>query len=224
MTDRRTNDQAPNGPAQETQGATAGEAVPEAVPETEVELLTSLQLQMLARMRGIVMEIGERVGRKAAGILLEREENAFKHCDPILGAVRLTRSMLQIMAMEQEIMGLREKHRQEVRVKRASEKKVSVRRAVEDTVRKQRLDLDRFKVKNLLDDLFDDYADFDRGNPRETVIRICQELGIEPDLSIWLEAGKPAAAERADVPAVEAPMAGCESRPQRNHANGHDPP
>ena len=196
------------------------------MPETEVELLTSLQLQMLARMRGIVMEIGERVGRKAAGMLLEREQDAFKNSDPILGAVRLTRSMLQIVAMEREIMGLREKHRQEARVKRASEKKVFVRRAVEDTVRKQRLDLDRFKVKNLLDDLFDDYADFDRGNPRETVIRICQELGIEPDLSIWPEAGAPApaVAERPDAPAADAPMAGHESRPQRDYANGHDPP
>jgi hypothetical protein len=91
-------------------------------------------------------------------------------------------------------------------------------------VRKQRLDLDRFKVKDLLDDLFDDYADFDRGNPRETVIRICRELGIEPDLSIWPEAGSVAAVERPDAPAIEAPMAGHESRPQRDHANGHDPP
>lgn len=235
MPDQRTLDPGTIGHARDDdrKGAPARESMGgEDLGTAEADALKTAQLLMLARMRTVAMEIAERVGRKAAGLLLEREEPAFKQCDPVLSFSRISRSMLQIMAMEQEIMGLRETHRREIRAERKTEEQFAIRRAVGDAVRSQRLDLDREDVKALLDDIFDDYDDFDRGSPRETVARICEQLGIDdPDLSIWPEdeagaeeSGPAAAAETADpdFPECEA-QARPGSRPPA-HANGHDPP
>ena len=66
------------------------------------------QLADLGDLRGAGMNLVRRMDRRVAGKLPEDEEKAFgKIADPILSFARLSRSVRQIIVLEQELMGLR---------------------------------------------------------------------------------------------------------------------
>ena len=208
----------------------------EAAPSDEAMRLMASQLETLARMRVIAENMMERVERKASGLLLEREQPAFKNCDPILALNRLSRSLLQIMAMEQEIMGLREKRRQDILAAPAERKRQLVRRAVRDAAVAQKPTIDRALLRTQIQSALKDcnyYDDFIRGSPREIIAKICAQLGIEtPDLSIWPDRD-PEPAPEPETPAAmvarlnaefDRARAGDLPAPPRLRLNGHDPP
>jgi hypothetical protein len=214
------------------------------------------QMEDLARLRSVGVEIAERVGRKASGLLMESERDAFRNCDVVLSYTRLTRTIQQIIMQEQEILGLREKRVRQVREMRADaeprvyvarpvDERKLVRGVVREMVVAQCPELERDDLKIMLDDLFEDYDDFDRGTPAEIVARICTELGVAFDAGIWGTVEPPSeddgdigaggetpspdgvaatlspAAEGGSLRDVESDL---RSPGRGDFANGHDPP
>ena len=216
------------------------ESAPEgdSAPSDEAMRLMAAQLDMLAFMRSAGAAMIERIERKAAGLLLEREQPAFQRCDPVTAFTRVSRSMLQIMAMEQEIMGLRERRRHEILTARVKEKKETVRRAVGDALVAQRPKTDPVSLRSLLNRAINDrdyYNDFLHDSPRAIIAKICAELGIEnPDLSIWPDDApdpSPDAGEESPQAAIArltaefaAARSGYEAPAIAGRANVHGPP
>ena len=67
----------------------------------EADALRSAQLYMLGRMRGIAMDMAGALNRKAQALALDRQFPGLGEIDPVLAFTRLSRSVLQMMAMEQ---------------------------------------------------------------------------------------------------------------------------
>jgi hypothetical protein len=100
---------------------------------------------------------------------------------------QLTKAIRQIMALEEEIIGLREKRVAHLRAVWKQEKRQTVRRSVDKSLIAAKPKMQRFERERLLDDLFRDYNDYSRGSIRDIVAGICKTLGIEADLSLWDE-------------------------------------
>jgi hypothetical protein len=105
-----------------------------------------------------------------------------------LAYARLSRAIRQIYVLEQEIRGLREKRRADILKQRARDDLVAVRSGVSHAIRANRPDAPgrdvRQAVERTLRD-YNDYNDYGRGTVAETVARICRDLGIETDMSLW---------------------------------------
>jgi hypothetical protein len=166
----------------------------EAAPELEArDARLGMQLDRLARLADMGMELAEGLTRKAARIEAEAkgEEVAPGYEAVCLAFTRITRAIRQINAQEQEILGLREQTRREARRDRAeaaaaaeTDRKDALRRRVFDTVRDlldADDDLDDEERDDLLRDLAGDYDDHDdlyRGSFEDIVGRVCRDLGI----------------------------------------------
>jgi|SRR5579883_456749 len=208
----------------------------------EADALRTAQLFMLGRMRGIAMDMANALNRKAQALAFDGGFPGLGDIDPVLAFTRLSRSVLQMMAMEQQIMGVRESKRAEARQRRSSERRArterQVRREVSALVSGRVPDIDRDHLADLMDDIFrevldDADPDFAGLSQHEIVARICTELRIrDPDLSIWPDE-KPgdsapaddAADDGTDPPfpgALATALGGSPSAPA--YANGHDPP
>jgi hypothetical protein len=93
-------------------------AAGEAAPELEArEARLGMQLDRLARLADMGMELAEGLTRKAARI--EAEETAPGYEGVCLAFTRITRAIRQINAQEQEILGLCEQTRRAARQDRA---------------------------------------------------------------------------------------------------------
>jgi len=99
----------------------------------------------------------------------------------------ISRSIRQIMALEQEIIGLRAKRVHVLNEEWMRQKAKTVRSSVERSIRKAKPQLDPPSRERLLGDLFRDYRKFADGNIREMIEDICKTLGITADLSLWDE-------------------------------------
>jgi len=216
--------------------------------EDAVDLQAARQLAALEELREIGMDLARALGRQVTRPASEDEARALAGIDVGLAYARIARAVRQIIAMEQEIVGLREARARRIVEDRAARAQAlidaaaareeqaaaaiqrSVRHAVRNSIRAENPELERYEIDALLTDLFNDYDDYDRGAPAEIVTRICADLGIEPDLSIWIdpvtEGPDEAAAERDE----DDDLAGLP--PRRNGTgprtdpprNGHDPP
>ena len=207
----------------------------------EADALRSAQLFMLGRMRAIAMDMANALNRKAQALALDSKFPGLGDSDPVLAFTRLSRSVLQMMAMEQEIMKLRQEGRQETRRRRdwdrsAEDKQRRDQNIVKVLDARPCPDIDRKPLAGLMTGIFQDVLkspDFAGLSQRDIIARICAELRIEdPDLSIWPDdkasAVAPmdeAVADSADPPfadAAQAALAGAQSPPA--YTNGHDPP
>jgi hypothetical protein len=206
----------------------------------EADALRSAQLFMLGRMRGIAMDMANALNRKAQALAFDGKFPGLGDVDPVLAFTRLSRSMLQMMAMEQQIMDWRHKQRRETRARRDRQRsEADTRRRNENEVKlldaKPCPDIDRKPLAGLMTDIFKDVLkdpDFDGLSKRDIIARICAELRIEdPDLSIWPDEKADAcapisdAADGSDSPfpnAAQAALAGAQHPPA--YTNGHDPP
>jgi hypothetical protein len=158
-------------------------------PKTEPEwgrtdmqvALAELQLLQLAELREIGMSRARALDGRHADEKLPPPVQAGHSFAAVAKAIR------QIMALEQETIGLREKRVSRLRVERAAEAKVAVKRSVERSLRAGRPEDKPERRERLLADLFDyrDRRDYLSGNPREIVADICKTLGVEADLSLW---------------------------------------
>jgi hypothetical protein len=100
---------------------------------------------------------------------------------------QLTKAIRQIMALEEEVIGLREKRVALIGSRWKQEKRQTVRRSVEKSLTAAKPEMPRFTRERLLGDLFSDYNDYAKGSIRDIVAGICKTLGIEADLSLWDE-------------------------------------
>lgn len=151
-------------------------------PLSDAQLsLADRQLRQLARMAEIGMEALEDLrGPGADG----------KRLNPIqVGTAydRVTQAVRRTMASEQEVSGLREKRVQRVRHDLLTVKKTAVRQSVERSLITGKPELTRERRERLLADLFSGYDLLGKGTVREIVAQICQDLGVETDLSLWEE-------------------------------------
>jgi hypothetical protein len=152
-------------------------------PMTDAQIaLADQHLRDLAKMR----EIGMRLVDDADAGTPQGQKAPSKAA--IMSAyAQLTKAIRQIMALEQEIIGLREKRAAHLRIKWKQEKTATVRRSVEKSLAAAKPQMQRFDRERLLADLFRDYNDYSRGPVRDIVADICKTLGIEADLSLWDE-------------------------------------
>lgn len=98
---------------------------------------------------------------------------------------RMTLAMRKIMALEQEVCGLREKRIAKVKSDLLRVKKTAVRQNVERSLAIAKPELAPQRREDLLRDLFSDYDSLSKGTVREVVAQICKDIGIPADLSLW---------------------------------------
>ena len=152
-------------------------------PQSDAELaLMDTQLRQLAELR----EIGMRLARDVEADPPQGQKPPPKA--PLLQAyAQLTKAIRQIMALEQEVIGLREKRAIRNRRVWLKDKAETVRRSVDKSLMTAKPDMTKPGRERLLSDLFRDYDDYEKGPVRDLVAGICKTLGIEADLSLWDE-------------------------------------
>jgi hypothetical protein len=156
----------------------------EAAPATDRDVrLAELQLARLARMREIGMA-------QLEDLDAERDKPVEKRISVtvrIQSFDKASRAIRQIMALEQETIGLREKRARLVETERAVERRATVERSVDRSLAATKPQLDRKGRERLLGDLFVDYRKFATGSIPELIESICKDLGIPADLTLWEE-------------------------------------
>ena len=152
-------------------------------PMTDAQIaLADQHLRDLAKLR----EIGMRLAADAEADTPQGQKQPSKNA--LMAAyAQLTKAIRQIMALEEEIIGLREKRVATLRAKWKSEKAATVRRSVDKSLAAAKPQMQRVARERLLSDLFRDYNDYAHGSIRDIVAAICKTLGIEADLSLWDE-------------------------------------
>ena len=156
------------------------EAAP--APDREVRL-TDLQLAQLARMREIGMAQLEDLDEERDKPVEKRMSVAMR----IQSFDKISRAIRQIMAFEQETIGLREKRVRLVETERAVARRATVQQSVDRSLAAIKPQLDRRGRERLLGDLFVDYKKFATGSIPELIESICKDLGIPADLTLWEE-------------------------------------
>jgi hypothetical protein len=152
-------------------------------PPSDAQLaLIDAQLRQLAELR----EVGMRLARNAEAEPPQGAKTQAK-AGMLAAYAQLTKAIRQIMALEQETIGLREKRVARNRQNWLKEKVGTVRRSVDKSLAKAKPELPGTGRERLLADRFRDYNDYEKGTVRDIVAGICQTLGIEVDLSIWDE-------------------------------------
>jgi hypothetical protein len=152
-------------------------------PMTDEQIaMADAHLRDLARLR----EIGMRLAADAEADMPQGQKPPGKNA--MMNAfAQLSKAIRQIMALEEEIIGLREKRLATLRNKWKTDKAATVRRSVEKSLTAAKPQMKRFDRERLLGDLFRDYDDYAKGSIRDIVAGICKTLGIEADLSLWDE-------------------------------------
>jgi hypothetical protein len=152
-------------------------------PMTDAQIaLADIHLRNLAQLR----EIGMRLAADAEADTPQGQKPPSKTA-MMSAYAQLTKAIRQIMALEEEIIGLREKRVATLRARWKTEKATTVRRSVEKSLAAAKPQMPRIARERLLSDLFRDYNDYSRGSIRDIVAGICKTLGIEADLSLWDE-------------------------------------
>jgi hypothetical protein len=152
-------------------------------PRSDAELaMIDAHLRQLAELR----EIGMRLARD-----VEDDPPQGQKPPPKAGLLQayaqLTKAIRQIMALEQEVIGLREKRAVRNRQVWLKDKVETVRRSVEKSLTAAKPEMTKPSRERLLSDLFRDYNDYQKGPVRDLVADICKTLGVEADLSLWDE-------------------------------------
>jgi hypothetical protein len=152
-------------------------------PMTDAQIaLADVHLRQLAQLR----DIGMRMAADAEADMPQGAKPPSKTA-MMSAYAQLTKAIRQIMALEEEIIGLREKRVAHLRSSWKQEKRETVRRSVEKSLAAAKPEMQRFTRERLLGDLFRDYDDYTRGSIRDIVAGICKTLGIQADLSLWDE-------------------------------------
>jgi hypothetical protein len=156
------------------------EAAP--APDHKVRL-AELQLMHLARMREAGMALIDDLDEERDRPIEKRTPVAVR----ILSFDRISRAIRQIMALEQEVIGLREKRVRLVETEQAKVRASKVRGSVEKSLATAKPQFTGQPRERLLADLFIDYRKFATGSIPELIESICKDLGIPADLTLWEE-------------------------------------
>ena len=200
---------------------------PDPYEPDELKLLVAeQQLKALAELQEIAMEELRAVRAHA---IRERAQGKAVHAD--LPITRLTKAIRQVMVLQQEICGLRDTQKRELRRLQVARKTAEARRQVKDAVEKAEPGLGRIQLNGRLRKAFadyNDYHDYYRGTVAEIVAQVCKDLGIERDLSMFAEpvmqapAAENDAAEADAAPATGA-AAGDAGEPEPRRPAGQRP-
>ena len=118
------------------------------------------QLDDLARLRAFGMGMAEDISRLTSKVTAEETREAVECCGVLsLAFSRVARSVRQVVALEEEAMGLREMRK--TRERRNADTALSLRRRVGGLVRERVPGIDKDYLEGLLGDLFRDYDDYD---------------------------------------------------------------
>ena len=151
-------------------------------PPVDAQLaLAEIQLRQLGALRDIGFRMARDLEDDTPGDDGKRPSKKTRVAD----FDRITRAIRQIMALEQETIGLREKRIRVVRDEQLKTKAKAIRRSVEHSLVKAKPEMERPRRERLLSDLFRDYGDYANGNVRDIVADICRTLGVTADLSLW---------------------------------------
>ena len=180
--------------------------------------LSGVGLDCLAELRAVGMAIAEGIGRYVKGALSPEEEKAFKGCDVALAYARVARAVRQIIVLEQEVMGLRDKHWLKHKPVRAETAEPLHERAE----RPDRPERERF-------DDYNDYDDYLKGTPAEIIAQVRAALMALPGAALVMASRAPVAARSAVVPEAEGNVLLAERPVERPlhrtpPKTGHDPP
>jgi len=189
-----------------------------AAPADEAMQAMGVQLERLRRLQDIGEKIADRLGRQAEMRIPRPVEGqpSSPGEDLSLAFSRLSRSMLQLMSMEQVILGLRTTRMLEVRAEREERTRQPIRRAVMDLFAERLPDADPDYLRDLMDGIFrqhEDCSDLDTCTVEKMLARVCDQLHIDRDPELW-----PDTLDEVDE-ADEDESALSEAR-----GNGHDPP
>ena len=156
----------------------------EAAPATDRDVrMTDLQLAHLARLRDFGMTMLDELEEERDKPVEKRASAAVR----VQSFDKISRAIRQIIALEQETVGLREKRVRLVETERAVERRATVERSVDRSLAATKPQLDRKGRERLLGDLFVDYRKFATGSIPDLIESICKDLGIPADLTLWEE-------------------------------------
>ena len=203
-------------------------------PSDSAEARTARHLSGLAELGEIGMELARLVRRQAAEQAAANPDGAV---DESLGLVfaRIARAVRQTFALEARLAEERQMAQAATAARRVERRKTQVRTAVERVLDAE---ADESEAENLVYDLTErlesDYedADFTDRPIGELVARICRDLGVTPDWSLWqdedwaIEARGAAASLPGEVEREEGREEGDASLPPAapGPAMTHDPP
>ena len=138
------------------------------------------QLADLARLRALSMEMAERVASMQAELCAKPSPEAVELCSTLtLSMTRITRSVRQLVALEQEAAGLRDPKSMAAWRNRNRETARTLRASIARKVKQRLPGTDRESLKSLLSDLFrdyDDYDDYSDGRIAPLVERVTERL------------------------------------------------
>src|SRR5579871_1073507 len=162
-------DTSPDGPAREDRplDKPAGEAAPARERKSPLDGIEdgmrADQLESLGWLRRHGMAIADRLDRYSQGLLLFREQEAFKDVDVALAFSRVAKAVRQIIVLEQETAGLRE-----MRVPRALAERAAAAEP-DYGAPASRIDRDDVLERDDLSDR-DDIDDYDHTSPIDEII------------------------------------------------------
>ena len=144
------------------------------------------QLCDLAELRALTMGMARRVAQMQAELCATPSPEAVKDCATLtLCMTRITRSVRQLVALEQEAAGLRDPQSMAAWRKRNTDSARALRAAVAAGVGERLPGRDKQRLKGLMADLFrdyDDYDDYQRGDVGPLVHLIAERLADHLDL------------------------------------------
>ena len=145
------------------------------------------QLDDLARLRALAMGMAEEVASLNSRVVAEETAEAVEACGVLsLAFSRVSRSVRQIVALEEEAMGLRETRKMKER--RNADTAGSLRLRVGGAVRQRLPGIDREYLEGLLSDLFrdyDDYDDYETGDIGPILARVRAQLSQDRESEAW---------------------------------------
>ena len=142
---------------------------------------------------------------------------------------RVSRSIRQIIALEQELTGAKEDQKRYARNRLDRERKDAISRGVKRAIRNaERIrdpKVDRDRLREGVENLFDDYDDYDDLDYRhcsvgEAISRICRELDIATDPVVWDDAGNTVSDEIYEARKAEAKAEAKRAKAARSNGDG----
>lgn len=200
------------------------------------------QLESLGQLRHFGVAIAERLDRHARGLLLFKEEPAFRDCDVALAFSRVARAVRQIVVLEQETAGVREMRVPRPLTERDAQAESVQAEAVapaadmpapsERLDREEPDDADDLRDPDDTDD-YDDDDDYRSGPVGEVIAQVRADLAAAPGASLTADAmlvepQRARSRPRKAAPIIIAPPFQPPPAPVRPHpaepARGRDPP
>lgn len=162
---------------------------PDYAPDEAALMLTEMQMKHLIELRGIALDVARDIASSGGDA---RQRGA--------AIAKVGKLILQICAMEQQTIGLREAQRTKLKGARIQAKKEQVKREVTAAIVAASSGTQgaagiRLRQENLLRDIFMRYDFSDPRTVAAMAADICRQLGVPQRPEVWPAGAEPVAAE-----------------------------